>query len=97
MAKTKNATPSLLAGGWGFSVCAKLPPAALDLVFIDFNLAYWPPVTGLTKSTSLDGRAYNIACGQIDIGSAATDMTGSMASGVCQADGSIKPEPRIDV
>jgi NAD(P)-dependent dehydrogenase (short-subunit alcohol dehydrogenase family) len=54
-------------------------------------------ITGLTKSTSLDGRAYDIACGQIDIGNAATDMTGPMASGVRQADGSIKPEPRIDV
>jgi NAD(P)-dependent dehydrogenase (short-subunit alcohol dehydrogenase family) len=54
-------------------------------------------ITGLTKSTSLDGRAYDIACGQIDIGNAATDMTGPMASGVHQADGSIKPEPRMDV
>jgi len=54
-------------------------------------------ITGLTKSTSLDGRAYDIACGQIDIGNAATDMTGPMASGVRQADGSIKPEPRMDV
>ena len=54
-------------------------------------------ITGLTKSKSLDGRAYDIACGQIDIGNAATDMTGPMASGVRQADGSIKPEPRIDV
>ena len=53
-------------------------------------------ITGLTKSTSLDGRAYGIACGQIDIGNAATDMTGPMASGVRQADGSIKPEPRMD-
>jgi len=51
-------------------------------------------ITGLTKSTSLDGRA---SCGQIDIGNAATDMTGRMASGVRLADGSIKPEPRIDV
>jgi NAD(P)-dependent dehydrogenase (short-subunit alcohol dehydrogenase family) len=54
-------------------------------------------ITGLTKSTSLDGRAYDIASGQIDIGNAATDMTGPMASGVRQADGSIKPEPRMDV
>ena len=54
-------------------------------------------ITGLTKSTSLDGRVYDIACGQIDIGNAATDMTGPMASGVRQADGSIKPEPRMDV
>jgi NAD(P)-dependent dehydrogenase (short-subunit alcohol dehydrogenase family) len=54
-------------------------------------------VTGLTKSTALDGRAYNIACGQIDIGNAATDMTGRMAEGVLQADGSIRPEPRMAV
>jgi NAD(P)-dependent dehydrogenase (short-subunit alcohol dehydrogenase family) len=54
-------------------------------------------VTGLTKSTALDGRAYNIACGQIDIGNAATDMTERMAQGVLQADGSIRPEPRMAV
>jgi NAD(P)-dependent dehydrogenase (short-subunit alcohol dehydrogenase family) len=54
-------------------------------------------ITGLTKSTSLDGRKYNIACGQIDIGNAASDMTARMASGVPQADGSTKPEPTMDV
>jgi NAD(P)-dependent dehydrogenase (short-subunit alcohol dehydrogenase family) len=54
-------------------------------------------ITGLTKSTSLDGRKYNIACGQIDIGNAATDMTSRMAGGVPQADGSLKPEPTMDV
>ncbi|HEX4908300.1 MAG TPA: SDR family oxidoreductase, partial [Actinomycetes bacterium] len=54
-------------------------------------------ITGLTRSTSLDGRAYDIACGQIDIGNAATDMTQAMAAGVPQADGSIRPEPRMDV
>ena len=53
-------------------------------------------ITGLTKSTSLDGRAYDIACGQIDIGNAATDMTEKMTEGVPQADGSLKVEPRID-
>ncbi|MFO0852398.1 MAG: SDR family oxidoreductase [Gemmataceae bacterium] len=53
-------------------------------------------VTGLTKSTSLDGRAYDIACGQIDIGNAATPMTERMTEGVRQADGSVRPEPRID-
>jgi len=53
-------------------------------------------ITGLTKSTSLDGRAYDIACGQIDIGNAATDMTARMTSGVLQADGSVAPEPTID-
>src|SRR5213082_2112264 len=53
-------------------------------------------ITGLTKSTSLDGRKYDIACGQIDIGNAATDLTAKMAKGVEQADGSVKPEPRMD-
>jgi NAD(P)-dependent dehydrogenase (short-subunit alcohol dehydrogenase family) len=54
-------------------------------------------VTGLTRSTSLDGREYDIACGQIDIGNAATEMAAKMAEGVQQADGSIRPEPLIDV
>ncbi|KAB0267415.1 SDR family oxidoreductase [Microvirga brassicacearum] len=53
-------------------------------------------ISGLTKSTALDGRAYDIACGQIDIGNAATDMTSKMATGVLQADGSIATEPTID-
>ena len=48
-------------------------------------------ITGLTKSTSLDGRAYDIACGQIDIGNAGTEMTARMAEGVLQADGSRAP------
>ena len=50
-------------------------------------------MTGLTKSISLDGRAFGIACGQIDIGNAATDMTRRMEQGVLQADGSVAPEP----
>ncbi len=54
-------------------------------------------ITGLTKTISLDGRAFNIACGQIDIGNASTPMTARMTSGVPQADGSIKPEPVMDV
>jgi NAD(P)-dependent dehydrogenase (short-subunit alcohol dehydrogenase family) len=54
-------------------------------------------VTGLTKATSLDGRAFDIACGQIDVGNAATDMTARMARGVPQADGTRRPEPVIDV
>jgi NAD(P)-dependent dehydrogenase (short-subunit alcohol dehydrogenase family) len=54
-------------------------------------------VTGLTKSTALDGRKYNIACGQIDIGNAYTPMAARMADGVPQADGSVKPEPLMDV
>jgi len=54
-------------------------------------------ITGLTKSTSLDGRDHDIACGQIDIGNALTEMTARMSSGVPQADGSVRPEPAIDV
>jgi len=54
-------------------------------------------ITGLTRSTSLDGRAYDIACGQIDIGNAETLMTQAIAKGVPQADGSLKPEPVMDV
>jgi len=54
-------------------------------------------ITGLTRSTSLDGRRFNIACGQIDIGNAATDMTTAFASGVLQANGQTAPEPRLDV
>ncbi len=54
-------------------------------------------ITGLTKSIALDGRRWNIACGQIDIGNAATDMTGRMAEGVPQANGDIAAEPTMDV
>jgi NAD(P)-dependent dehydrogenase (short-subunit alcohol dehydrogenase family) len=54
-------------------------------------------ITGLTKATSLDGRAYDIACGQIDIGNAATDMTMRMTKGVPQANGELMVEPRMDV
>ena len=54
-------------------------------------------VTGLTRSTSLDGRPYNIVCSQIDIGNALTDLTARMGEGVPQPDGSIRPEPTMDV
>jgi NAD(P)-dependent dehydrogenase (short-subunit alcohol dehydrogenase family) len=54
-------------------------------------------ITGLTKSTSLDGRAYDIACGQIDIGNAATEMTERMARGILQPNGQMMVEPRMDV
>jgi NAD(P)-dependent dehydrogenase (short-subunit alcohol dehydrogenase family) len=54
-------------------------------------------ISGLTKTISLDGRPFNIACGQIDIGNAATEMTERMAAGIIQADQSIKVEPRMDV
>jgi NAD(P)-dependent dehydrogenase (short-subunit alcohol dehydrogenase family) len=54
-------------------------------------------ITGLTKSTSLDGRKYDIACGQIDVGNARTELAARMATGVPQADGRIAAEPMIDV
>jgi NAD(P)-dependent dehydrogenase (short-subunit alcohol dehydrogenase family) len=54
-------------------------------------------ITGLTRSASLDGRAHNIACGQIDIGNAETEMTESMSAGIVQADGSTKVEATMDV
>ncbi len=54
-------------------------------------------ITGLTKSTALDGRPFDIACGQIDIGNAATDLTEGIARGAMQADGRVVPEARMDV
>jgi NAD(P)-dependent dehydrogenase (short-subunit alcohol dehydrogenase family) len=54
-------------------------------------------ITGLTKSTALDGRPYDIACGQIDIGNAATGMAAGIAVGTMQADGSVRPEPVMDM
>lgn len=54
-------------------------------------------ISGLTKSTALDGRKYNIACGQIDVGNAATPMTERMTQGVMQAHGTVEVEPRMDV
>jgi len=54
-------------------------------------------ITGLTKATSLDGRKYDIACGQIDIGNASTDLTETIGKGVLQADGTVRAEPTMDV
>jgi len=54
-------------------------------------------ITGLTKCISLDGRKYDIACGQIDIGNAATELTERMAAGIIQANGTIMPEPRLNL
>jgi NAD(P)-dependent dehydrogenase (short-subunit alcohol dehydrogenase family) len=64
-----------------------------------FSVAYTSTkhaITGLTKSTALDGRAYDIACGQVDIGNAATPMTDRMVKGVLQPNGTTVPEPRMD-
>ena len=74
------------------SVSAQVPrPNAAAYTAAKFGVA------GLTRSTNLDGRAFDIACGQIDIGNAATEMTERMDDGVLQPDGSVRPEPRIDV
>jgi NAD(P)-dependent dehydrogenase (short-subunit alcohol dehydrogenase family) len=65
-----------------------------------FSVAYTATkhaITGLTKSTSLDGRKYDIACGQIDVGNAATEMTERMKKGVPQANGTVEVEPTMDV
>ena len=65
-----------------------------------FSVAYTSTkhaITGLTKTTSLDGRKYDIACGQIDVGNAATEMTARMAKGVPQPNGSIEIEPTMNV
>jgi NAD(P)-dependent dehydrogenase (short-subunit alcohol dehydrogenase family) len=65
-----------------------------------FSVAYTSTkhaITGLTKSTSLDGRKYDIACGQIDVGNAATDMTARMAKGVPQPNGAVEVEPTMNV
>jgi NAD(P)-dependent dehydrogenase (short-subunit alcohol dehydrogenase family) len=65
-----------------------------------FSVAYTSTkhaITGLTKSTSLDGRKYDIACGQIDVGNAATDMTARMAKGVPQPNGSVEVEATMNV
>ncbi|TNC21154.1 SDR family oxidoreductase [Amycolatopsis alkalitolerans] len=53
-------------------------------------------ITGLTKSISLDGRPFDVACGQVDIGNAATEMTAGISEGARQADGSVRPEPTFD-
>ena len=74
------------------SVSAQVPrPNAAAYTAAKFGVA------GLTRSTNLDGRAFDIACGQIDIGNAATEMTERINEGVLQPDGSVRPEPRIDV
>jgi len=54
-------------------------------------------VTGITRATALEGRSYDIACGQIDIGNAATHMTSPMSHGTLQPDGTLRPEPQFDV
>lgn len=79
----------------GAGACANSRPRA-----VPYSIAYTATkhaITGLTKSTSLDGRKYHIACGQIDIGDAKTEMTCGWTAGTEQADGSFRSEPRMKV
>jgi len=92
----KHEIPAMLASGGG----AIVNTASIAGLVGGFGAAYTASkhgVTGLTRSTSLDGRAYDIACGQIDIGNAATPMTERMATGILQPYGAVVPEPRLDV
>jgi NAD(P)-dependent dehydrogenase (short-subunit alcohol dehydrogenase family) len=104
-----NLTGSFLCAQAAFRVMAAQEPRGGRIINNGSLSAYVPrpfgvaynatkhAVTGLTKSVSLEGRAHDIACGQIDIGNAATDMTQRMSGGVPQADGSLLAEPTMDV
>lgn len=104
-----NLTGSFLCARQAFTIMRKQQPQGGRIINNGSISAYMPrpgsvpytatkhAITGLTRTLSLDGRPFNIACGQIDIGNAGTDMTESMQVGMPQADGSIKPEPTMDV
>ena len=104
-----NLTGTFLCAQAAFRVMAEQDPRGGRIINNGSLSAYVPrpqaiaytatkhAVTGITKSLSLEGRALDIACGQIDIGNAATDMTARMSEGVLQADGSVVPEPTMDV
>ena len=103
-----NLTGAFLVARGAFALMRKQSPQGGRIINNGSISAYVPrpgsvpytvskhAITGLTRTLSLDGRAFNIACGQIDIGNTASDMTEQMNSGVPQADGSIKPEPTMD-
>ncbi len=103
-----NLTGAFLSARGAFALMRKQSPQGGRIINNGSISAYVPrpgsvpytvskhAITGLTRTLSLDGRAFNIACGQIDIGNTASDMTEQMNSGVPQADGSIKPEPTMD-
>lgn len=103
-----NLTGAFLAARGAFGLMRKQEPQGGRIVNNGSISAYVPrpgsvpytvskhAITGLTRTLSLDGRAFNIACGQIDIGNTASNMTEQMNAGVPQADGSIKPEPTMD-
>jgi len=104
-----NLTGSFLCARQAFAIMRKQQPQGGRIINNGSISAYMPrpgsvaytstkhAITGLTRTLSLDGRPFNIACGQIDIGNAGTDMTESMSVGMPQADGSIKAEPTMDV
>ncbi|MFK8076348.1 MAG: SDR family oxidoreductase [Granulosicoccus sp.] len=103
-----NLTGAFLCARGAFALMRKQDPQGGRIINNGSISAYVPrpgsvpytvskhAITGLTRTLSLDGRAFNIACGQIDIGNTASDMTEQMNAGVPQADGSIKPEPTMD-
>jgi len=104
-----NLTGTFLCAQAAFRVMAEQDPRGGRIINNGSISAYVPrpqaiaynatkhAVTGITKSLSLEGRAFDIACGQIDIGNAATEMTERMSGGVLQADGSLAPEPTMHV
>ena len=104
-----NLTGAFLCTQWAFRMMKEQDPMGGRIINNGSISAHVPrpysvaytatkhAVTGLTRATSLDGRRYNIACGQIDIGNAATPMTERMSGGVPQADGSMAPEPTMPV
>jgi NAD(P)-dependent dehydrogenase (short-subunit alcohol dehydrogenase family) len=104
-----NLTGSFLCAQQAFRIMKDQQPAGGRIINNGSLSAYTPrpysaaytaskhAVTGLTKALSLEGRRHGIACGQIDIGNAATDLTSGFGRGTMQADGSIKPEPVMDL
>ncbi len=104
-----NVTGSFICARAAFGIMRKQEPQGGRIINNGSVSAYVPrwgsapytaskhAITGLTRSISLDGRPFNIACGQIDIGNAATPMTDRMVDGVPQPDGSMMAEPRMDV
>jgi NAD(P)-dependent dehydrogenase (short-subunit alcohol dehydrogenase family) len=104
-----NLTGSFLCAQAAFRIMAAQDPRGGRIVNNGSISAYVPrprsvaytatkhAITGLTKSLALEGREFDIACGQIDVGNAATDMTERMREGILQADGSVRAEPTMDV
>lgn len=104
-----NLTGSFLCARAAFRLMRKQSPRGGRIINNGSISAYVPrplsvaytatkhAITGLTRSLSLDGRPFDIACGQIDIGNADTDMTARMAEGILQPNGDVVPEPRMDV